>query len=73
MRFVRHDQGEGASPEQLPLVGDFRHAFCVAEESGSDAYAQATRGYRAVPSSDAAEYHIACCADRHRSGMFLHL
>lgn len=67
VQFVRHGQAEGGSIEQLPLTGNLRHAICVAKVSESDAYAQTTRGYSAVPSSESAEYYVACCADRHQA------
>lgn len=70
VRFVRRGQGGDGSPEQVPLIGKLRHAICVAQGTESDAYSQATRGDSAVPSSDSAECHIACCADRHQTCYF---
>ena len=67
MRFVRRGQGAGGSPEQVPLIGKLRHAICVAKGTETDAYARATRGDGAGLSSDSAECHIACCADRHQT------
>ena len=48
VHFVPHEQVihlEDSSPVQIPATGIFRHATCVAKETESHAYAQATRTY----------------------------
>ena len=70
VQFAQHGRVVEIEDGSAVVIGKLRHAICVAKDTESEAYAQATRGYGVVPRSGSAEHDIACCADRHLACYF---